>query len=223
MNEHRVTRLALLCVLASACGEPAEDGTTLTPPVEAPAPNAVTGSLDGFAIDVKSAAFIVAEAQVPGDLLVLMMSSEEDVCGQLHRREVSAQIFEPDLNVTDGRLLVWWMLGLDDDGEWSPVVPGEIPYGVLPFEGPSPVPPPPGPQYGFPMMVRTDAACDKTTVAPAFDTSAAMLTLETFTATTGGTAKGSFFATKGGDRIEGVFEAEFCEIVEAVPEEPACP
>lgn len=223
MNEHRVPCFTLLCVIATACGEPADDGTTLTPPVEAPAPNAVTGSLDGFAIDVKSAAFVAAEAQVPGDLLVLLMSSEADVCGQLQRREVSAQIFEPDLNVTDGRLLVWWMLGLDDDGEWSPVVPGEIPYGVPAFEGPSPVPPPAGPQYGFPMMVRTDDACEKTTVAPAFETSAAMLTLDAFDATPGGIATGSFVATKGGDRIEGVFEAEFCEIVEAVPNEPACP
>jgi hypothetical protein len=150
-----------------------------------------------------------------GDLLIVAMADVPDVCGLLATDQLTIEIFEPFIGVAGASLLTWNVIGRDASGAGSTIEPGTIPFAILPFGGSSPRPPPPGGDYGYPLLSRTTPECVGAGYQYDVRNTQAELVIDSFTSSTA-VVRGRYTITEPGAggpaTLSGAFAAVPCAV-----------
>lgn len=229
---HRALILSLGLVVAACDGgdsDPVDaavpsraDASTGTPmdagihtPTLPPGTATSTGTFGGTRFTPQSAVYFFDSNPNRGDLLIVAMADVPDVCGLLATDQLTIEIFEPFIGVAGASLLTWTVIGRDASGAGGTIEPGTIPFAILPFDGSSPRPPPPGGDYGYPLLSRTTPECDGAVYHYDVRNTQAELVIESFTSTTA-VVSGRYTITEPGaggpTTLSGAFTAVPCAV-----------
>ena len=182
----------------------------------------IDGRADGFDLETASAAFYLFEPpgrQVP-KVLVLVLSDLPDTCAALRQGHIRIELGEHTVQRRGARTLSWMAFAGHVGDEFHELETGRFVLGAPPFEGPSPLPAPPGQPYGFPVASTSRADCSlEYHFRDLFDSDAspprdAALVLETFDRGPPGVAAGRLEIRLPSGRIAGRFRASRCDLTD---------
>ncbi len=137
----------LLVTLLSACAS--APNTSALPQGQ----GRVSGALDGFHLDAASAVYYLIErpGQDTPKALILVLTDLPQPCAALRQGIIKVELGEHIVRRPGVRTLSWMAIGGHAGGVFEPLAVGSFVLGLPPFEGPSPLPAPPGTPFAFPI------------------------------------------------------------------------
>jgi hypothetical protein len=198
--------LAWLMIALSGC-------TNEAAPHQGSSSSRIEGSFGGVSFQPQDAAFVYSSSNM-SEALILLFTDLPDACAAIADGQIIPRSLETSLRAPDAHLLAWSVTGrLGSEGP-DVIGPATIPAFFGEF-GPA------GQVNAYPMMSRTDAACESETVTAASGATGELV-IDALTLDEGGRMAGRFEVRQAGEMLTGAFDVARCESSRP-PELPDCP
>jgi hypothetical protein len=159
-------------------------------------PGHFDGTVSAHSLAVREAVFyVLTEPNTPGNTVAVVMSDLENLC----------QMFKDNRSPKSGSALILGM-AQHASGTLENVQPGE--FSIVQISAANPPA-----KFATARFAKSDASCNSVLLQGQGEGNSGKVTLDSYEAKAGGTARGSFDITFGSqsDKGKGSFEAQFCD------------